>query len=235
MRRDAQANPGALCYRRRAFPRPSMTDADSLPTAAPDPERHDERDTMFARMARVPGTAPYEDYYTRRPERKGTDDRLRGLTPLLAPGSRFFDPEIAREADGYFEGIAEIAVDPAEVERWKIRLEAGGDRKAIVHELLRSLGAVAVGCTAVKPEHVYTHKGRLDHDYGQPIDGQPFDGQPFDGQRLDGQPIEHDYDPPIEYDYGVQVAEYNSYEGGLDYDHGDEGYDWEEDGPYDSY
>jgi hypothetical protein len=30
-------------------------------------ERVDERDTMFARAARRPGTAAYEDYYARRP------------------------------------------------------------------------------------------------------------------------------------------------------------------------
>jgi len=146
-----------------------MTDADSTSAAPPPSERHDERDTMFARMALAPGSPEYEDYYARRPERKGPDDRIRKLTPLLVPGGRFFDPEIARESEEYFEEIGEIEVDPAEVERWKERLEAGGDHRAVIEELLRSLGAVAVGCAAVKPEYVYTHKGRLDHDYGEPV------------------------------------------------------------------
>lgn len=146
-----------------------MTDAKSTPATAPRPERHDERDTMFARMARVPGSPGYEDYYQRRPERKGIDDHTRGLTPLLAPGSRFFDPEIAREADEYFERIGEITVDPGEVERWRQQLVGDGNCKAAIEALLRSLGAVAVGCAVVKPEHVYTHKGRQNHDYGEPV------------------------------------------------------------------
>ena len=49
-----------------------------------------------------------------------------------------------------------------------------------------------------------------------------------------GQPIEYE-DYPDTTDYGVQVAEDNIYEGGLDYNHGDEEYDWEEDGSYDSF
>jgi epoxyqueuosine reductase QueG len=47
-------------------------------------ERVDERDTMFARMARRPGTPSYVEYYGRRPELQSGDDRLRAMTPLLA-------------------------------------------------------------------------------------------------------------------------------------------------------
>jgi reductive dehalogenase len=38
-----------------------------------------------------------------------------------------------------------------------------------VKHLLLSNGAVAAGCTTLDPEFIYTHKGRLDEDYGHEI------------------------------------------------------------------
>ena len=107
--------------------------------------RHDERDTMFARMARRPGTAAYDDYYAHRPELKKVDDRLRSLTPLLEAGSRYYEEPIAREADRFFEAIGGIEVDEGEVGRWTARLEADGDPTRTVKHLLLSNGAVAAG------------------------------------------------------------------------------------------
>ena len=143
----------------------------SGPEASPRPSaRHDERDTMFARMARKPGTDEYADYYTRRPELQRADDRLRELPRLLEPGGRYFDEAIAHEADGFFEAIAEIEPDPAEVERWAERLRAADEPTATVKALVRACGAVAVGCTALDAAFVYTHKGRLDEDYGHQVE-----------------------------------------------------------------
>jgi len=51
-----------------------MGDEDPLD---PGP-RFDERDTMFARMARRARTPPYEEYYSRRPELQKADDRVYG-------------------------------------------------------------------------------------------------------------------------------------------------------------
>ena len=56
----------------------------------------------------------------------------------------------------------------------------------------------------------------IEYDYGQPIDYPDTIDLGMQDQ-LGGQVIEHDYGQPI------------------DYDHANEGYDWEEDGPYDSY
>jgi reductive dehalogenase len=133
------------------------------------PLRHDERDTMFARMAREPGSPQYENYYARCPELQEGDDRLRSMVPLLAPGSRFHDGDLARETEEYFAAIETFEVEEALVGSWKQRLEASEDQKSVIASLLRSLGAVAVGCTAIEPEYVYTHKGRLQDDYGQQV------------------------------------------------------------------
>lgn len=140
----------------------------------------DERDTMFARMARSPGSRPYDDYYERHPDLRSTDDRLRNLPALCRPGGRHFDPAISGEADTYFEAIDDIRPEPGTVRQVAAALaeardsagvgdggawNATGDLKA----LARSLGAVAVGCTPLDPAFVYTHKGRLDDDYGEPV------------------------------------------------------------------
>ena len=54
------------------------------------PARVDERDVMFARMARTPGTAAYAKYDGRHPERRAADDHLRAaqLSLTLAAALR---------------------------------------------------------------------------------------------------------------------------------------------------
>jgi ferredoxin len=146
--------------------RTDLTPPERFPRAT---SRHDERDTMFARMAHEPGTAAYADYYARHPELKQSDDRLRSQPALLEPGGRYYDDDIAREADAYFEAIGQVETDEAEVRRWRERLETSEDPATTVKDLLRSYGAVAAGCAALDPEFVYTHKGRLDEDYGHEV------------------------------------------------------------------
>ena len=77
--------------------------------------RFDERDTMFARMARRAGTPPYDDYYARRPELQRTDDRIRGMPGLCQPGGRHYDPEISARAETYFEEIPDLEPEAAAV------------------------------------------------------------------------------------------------------------------------
>jgi reductive dehalogenase len=124
---------------------------------------------MFARMARSAGTPEYEDYYSRRPELKKTDDRIRSLHPLCQPGGRYYHPEISERAARYFEDIYHIEVDETVVAEWKAKIQHSSSPTSTVKEMVLSLGAVAVGCTALEKEFIYTHKGRLDEDYGHPI------------------------------------------------------------------
>jgi ferredoxin len=131
--------------------------------------RVDERDTLFARMARREGRPAYDDYYARRPELKEGDDRLRAMAPLLEPGGLYFDPRICTEANAFFNAIDEIVPDAQVVERWRLRLSEPEDSAKILREMALSLGAVAVGFAEVDEIFVYTHKGRLDEDYGRPL------------------------------------------------------------------
>ncbi len=141
------------------------TKASGTPT-----ERVDERDTMFARMARVAGSSPYEDYYARRPELQRKDDHLRRMPALCEPGGAHYHPEVSAEAHRYFNAIEAIEPDPAAVERWSEEVAGSPDPTAAAKAMTRALGAVAVGATALDPAYVYSHKGRLDGDYGQPIE-----------------------------------------------------------------
>ena len=135
----------------------------------PDLERFDERDTMFARMARQPGTRAYDDYYARCPELRKADDRIRSLPGLCRPGGRHYHPEISQQAERYFADIREIEPDPVAVRRWTAALETSANPTATVKEMTRALGAVAVGCTSVDRGFVYTRKGRHDADYGRGV------------------------------------------------------------------
>ncbi|MFO7894358.1 MAG: 4Fe-4S dicluster domain-containing protein [Longimicrobiales bacterium] len=140
-----------------------------MTTATPD-ARVDERDTMFARMARKEGTPAYEEYYTRRPELKETDDRLRRMPELCRPGGLRYDSEISGQAEAYFEAIEGIEPDETTVECWADVLRTSTDPSPVLRAMARELGAVEAGTTAVDPAYVYSHKGRHDEDYGRPLE-----------------------------------------------------------------
>ena len=129
----------------------------------------DERDVMFARMSRVEGTPEYDEYYERRPELKKEDDRIRAMIPLYLPGSRYYHPEITGEAERYFESIYDIEPDPAIIKEWQERFQETVDNSGLVREMVRALGAVAVGFAPLPHEYIYTHKGRFAEDYGHEI------------------------------------------------------------------
>lgn len=142
-----------------------MPDPKALPL-----ERVDERDTLFARMERRRGTPAYEDTYARRPEWQAVDDRLRAMPPLLDPRGRYYDPALAAETGRRFDAIEIFEPDEATVASWARRLASSKTPTETVRAMLRELGAVAVGCTALERAFVYTHKGRFDEDYGQEVE-----------------------------------------------------------------
>jgi reductive dehalogenase len=147
--------------------------------------RVDERDTMFARMAREPGARHYEEYYSRNGHRRSIDDHLRSLPGLMQPGGRFYDETLCGEAARLFAAIDTLHVDAVLVDTWTRRLKnastgkrATGSKpgagspdpmtRALV-EMARQLGAVAAGCAPVDPAFVYTCKGRFASDYGAEV------------------------------------------------------------------
>ena len=71
----------------------------------------DERDTMFARMARRSNTDAYNDYYSTNPKLKKKDDHIRSLTPLLQEGSKYYDEQLSAEAAHLFDSIYDIRIE----------------------------------------------------------------------------------------------------------------------------
>ena len=134
----------------------------------------DARDTMFARMARRKDTAAYQDYYTSRPALKQIDDRLRGMPSLMNPQGKYYDPEKSEQARYYFAAIDNIEIDQEFVTRSVQELKVGKNPKNIIIKLAHELGAVTVGCTDLVESFIYSHRGRFDENYGQPINlGHP--------------------------------------------------------------
>ena len=124
---------------------------------------------MFARMARRKDTAAYQDYYTRCLHLKKLDDRLRAMPRLLSTEGKLYDPQLSEKARSYFEAIKAIEVDQEFVARSVQELKVGKNPKNIIIKLVHELGAVAVGCTDLVEVIIYSHNGRLDENYGQPI------------------------------------------------------------------
>ena len=139
------------------------------PQPSGTPARVDERDVMFARMARTPGTVAYDEYYGRHPERRAADDRLRTRPGLLTPGGSHYDEAICGDAAASFRAIDTFIPDTRDVDAWADQLRHAADLSRSICEGLVRRGACAAGIAALDQRVVYTHKGRFDADYGQPV------------------------------------------------------------------
>ncbi|MEN8163450.1 MAG: 4Fe-4S dicluster domain-containing protein [Acidobacteriota bacterium] len=131
--------------------------------------RVDERDIMFARARLQPGSPEFEAYYRMHPEHRAGDDRTLALPGLLSPDSEMADPVAFAAADASFDLCENLCLsvdgEPAssrvnlDAEVWTARLK----------DLARSNGAVDVGVTRLKPYHVYSHIGRGEGTWGDPV------------------------------------------------------------------
>ncbi len=133
-------------------------------------KRFDERDIMFARARLQPGSANYNSYYSLRPENESSDSLFRAQPGLLSPRARHADPLIFALPNASFTLTESMHVmvdgNPApEV----VSLPENPSRTELVKRLTRYFGALDVGVTRLKPEHIYSHIGRGSGEYGAPI------------------------------------------------------------------
>ncbi len=129
----------------------------------------DERDTMFAREEYLPGTDKYEKYYSKNPELKAIDDRIRKLPPLLAPGGRYYDEFRSGLIQAYFQTIGSFTtkVDgPVLSEGDEI---TPVEMTKVIKELTLHLGADEVGIARLNPKYIYSYVGRGPEQWGLPI------------------------------------------------------------------
>lgn len=130
----------------------------------------DERDTIFAREEYFSGIEKYEKYYTMRPEYKTIDDEIRKLPELLELGGLYYDPERSHNIRSIFTMIKDwtTRVD-GEVSQTRIEIDPA-EMSGKVKELVRRLGADAVGIAELNPMYVYSHVGRGPENWGAPIE-----------------------------------------------------------------
>ncbi len=137
-------------------------------TFSGEKSRYDERDIMFARARYKKGTPEYRDYYQRHPERQKEDEAIRNLPELCEPGGAFYEPVIAQKTASLFDLNKKLIPyadgQPAE------KKNVDKNITAVLKNMAYSMGAVDVGMTRLKKEHVYSHIGRGPGTYGQPID-----------------------------------------------------------------
>ena len=124
---------------------------------------------MFARMARIVNTNAYKDYYSTNPELKKKDDHIRSLNPLLQKGSKYYNEKLSAKAAYLFDSIDSIKIDDSIISQSIQILENKSSITKTLKYIVLDLGAVAVGFTDLENNFIYSHKGRLNKDYGDKI------------------------------------------------------------------
>jgi reductive dehalogenase len=131
-------------------------------------EKLDERDTMFSRNLLEPGTERFHQYYAQNPDKKAKDDKFRKNPGLLEKGTLFYDKQIFSAAEANFELITEnraFVTGKVAEEKNEMNPHKTTD---FIKRLTKEFGAVDVGITELRSEHLYTHRGRK-HNYGEQV------------------------------------------------------------------
>jgi reductive dehalogenase len=132
-------------------------------------ERYDERHVIFGRMCLAEGDWQYDEYYTNlNPKMKKTDDSLRAMPVMGAPGGKYANPLDSPYVDAVFEYISKFnhLAEPGPPLNEPVSItpiEAAKRLKCFA----KQLGAIDVRITELKDYHVYTHAGRQPHNWGE--------------------------------------------------------------------
>ena len=129
--------------------------------------RYDEREIMFARMRMETDSPQFEQYYTDHPEHREIDAEIRAGSWKSRKTLQSQLMEIASDASFEAIGALRDSVDGPTAEQIKeIPFEK---RNSFIAGLAKHFGALDVGITALKPEHVYSHIGRGAGIWGEEI------------------------------------------------------------------
>jgi ferredoxin len=125
---------------------------------------------MFAREEYSAGTARYDEYYAKHPQKKDIDDRLRKLPGLLEHGGRYYVPDRARQIKAVFRSIQALTTQvDGDINAVKESMDPSA-ATAHVKELVARLGADEVGIARLNRMFVYSHVGRGPEPWGKPIE-----------------------------------------------------------------
>jgi len=141
-------------------------------------ERYDQRDHPNARSSLVPGSAEYEDYYSRQPEHKEWDDENRRRRKKYLKKKQQEDPIGSQYAPAVFYGrrvmgLPDIVTGKVS-SREPVEMDPVDADPVAMAGLVKSyadyLGAARVRITRLNPNWVYTH-------YAAPYTLEPY-GKP---------------------------------------------------------
>ncbi len=131
--------------------------------------RKDERDILFARATYIKGSPEYNEYYQRHPEKLEYDEKMRQKSVMGDSSSAFFDPLISSIPFACFDFLSDIKhLSSGDVSPTAVQSTPEQFTKTIIG-LAKLYGAADVSVVALKEEHYYSHKGRPQAEYGQPI------------------------------------------------------------------
>lgn len=131
-------------------------------------QQYDEREIMFARIRMQPGSENFEQYYSEHLEQREIDDTIRAggwktrndlMTQLM---------DIACDASFNAVGALRDHVDgPIAEEKKELPV---GKRNEFITGLAKHFGALDVGVTELRSEHIYSHIGRGEGVWGSEIE-----------------------------------------------------------------
>ncbi len=132
----------------------------------------DEREIMFARARLKEDTAEFDTFYgSLRPELAEVDNELRRMPRLGQPGGRYYLEQDAAYFEALFDYIEEIHhlgdfTTPQRPEPLELSAAEATRR---VKAFARHLGALEVGVTPLRDHHLYSHVGRGQGTWGEPV------------------------------------------------------------------
>jgi ferredoxin len=134
----------------------------------------DERDVMFSRMELIPGTEKFEDYYQKNPGKKVLDDKFREKSGILSKNASKYHPFKFASAEANFMAVE--AFVPFKNENQKLEKQEIIPEEVSNHikNWAKQIGAISIGITELKKNHLYSIKGRGDEYGNKIVQNHPF-------------------------------------------------------------
>lgn len=133
--------------------------------------RIDERDTMFSRKELKPHSKRFDNYYSKNPEKRKSDDKFRKNPGLANERSLFYDSYQMNVAESSFSTVASLQPQVKGIESSN-KVETNSFKNTeFIKKWMKSLGTHSVGITELQDYHLYKNGGRGDR-YGKTFSKQ---------------------------------------------------------------
>ncbi len=134
-----------------------------------DIEKFDERDHMFSRMVMQKYGDKSDTYYKNNPDKRTIDRKIAKDPNLGDPGAKYYDMYFSPVANSAFSYLDRTAgARTGEVFKRESEHEPS-DITRVIKWIAKYYGAIDVGITEIKDHHLYSHHGRQEHNWGDPV------------------------------------------------------------------